>query len=55
LHLTDEPAEHLDADGVDALRSLVNEIKAAGRSVIIVTHDLGILDVVDKVVSLDDD
>lgn len=55
LHLIDEPAEHLDADGVDALRSLVNAMKAAGRSVIIVTHDLGILDVVDKVVSLDDD
>jgi ATP-binding cassette subfamily C protein CydC len=55
VHLIDEPAEHLDADGIDALRSLVLAMKAAGRSVVIVTHDLGILDVVDEVVSLDDD
>ncbi|NYI40949.1 thiol reductant ABC exporter subunit CydC [Demequina lutea] len=55
LHLIDEPAEHLDADGIDALRSLVLAMKAAGRSVVIVTHDLGILDVVDEVVSLDVD
>ncbi|NTV39359.1 MAG: thiol reductant ABC exporter subunit CydC [Demequinaceae bacterium] len=55
LHLIDEPAEHLDADGLDALRSLVLAMRAAGRSVVIVTHDLGILDVVDEVVSLDVD
>ena len=55
VHLIDEPAEHLDADGIDALRSLVLAMKAAGRSVVIVTHDLGILDVVDEVVSLDVD
>ena len=55
LHLIDEPAEHLDADGIDALRSLVLAMKAAGRSVVIVTHDLGILDVVDEVASLDVD
>jgi len=55
LHLIDEPAEHLDADGIDALRSLVLAMRAAGRSVVIVTHDLGILDVVDEVVSLDVD
>jgi ATP-binding cassette subfamily C protein CydC len=54
IHLIDEPAEHLDADGVDALRSLVAAMRAQGRSVVIVTHDLGILDVVDRVVSLDE-
>lgn len=53
VHLIDEPAEHLDADGIDALRSLVTAMRAEGRSVVIVTHDLGILDVVDKVVGLD--
>jgi ATP-binding cassette, subfamily C, bacterial CydC len=53
VHLIDEPAEHLDADGIDALRSLVTAMRREGRSVVIVTHDLGILDVVDKVVSLD--
>lgn len=55
VHLIDEPAEHLDADGIDALRSLVLAMKAAGKSIVIVTHDLGILDVVDEVVSLDVD
>lgn len=55
VHLIDEPAEHLDADGIDALRSLVGAMTAAQRSVIIVTHDLGILDVVEQVVSLDAD
>jgi ATP-binding cassette subfamily C protein CydC len=54
IHLIDEPAEHLDADGVDALRSLVAAMRAQGRSVVIVTHDLGILDVVDRVVTLDE-
>ncbi len=55
VHLIDEPAEHLDADGIDALRSLVGAMTAANRSVVIVTHDLGILDVVEQVVSLDAD
>ncbi|MCB2411807.1 thiol reductant ABC exporter subunit CydC, partial [Demequina sp. TTPB684] len=53
IHLIDEPAEHLDTDGIEALRALVGAMRARGRSVVIVTHDLGILDVVDKVVTLD--
>ncbi|WP_291379213.1 thiol reductant ABC exporter subunit CydC [Demequina sp.] len=53
IHLIDEPAEHLDADGIDALRALVAAMRRQGKSVVIVTHDLGILDVVDRVVSLD--
>ncbi len=53
IHLIDEPAEHLDADGIDALRALVTAMRDQGKSVVIVTHDLGILDVVDRVVSLD--
>jgi ATP-binding cassette subfamily C protein CydC len=53
IHLIDEPAEHLDADGVDALRAAVLGMRAKGHSVVIVTHDMGILDVVDEVVSLD--
>jgi ATP-binding cassette subfamily C protein CydC len=54
IHLIDEPAEHLDADGIEALRALVRAMRARGHSVVIVTHDLGILDVVDQVVNLDD-
>jgi ATP-binding cassette subfamily C protein CydC len=53
IHLIDEPAEHLDADGVDALRSAVHAMRARGHSVVIVTHDMAILDAVDQVVSLD--
>lgn len=53
IHLIDEPAEHLDADGIDALRSAVRAMRARGHSVVIVTHDMAILDVVDAVVSLD--
>lgn len=53
VHLIDEPAEHLDADGVDALRSAVRAMRARGHSVVIVTHDLAILDIVDAVISLD--
>jgi ATP-binding cassette subfamily C protein CydC len=54
IHLIDEPAEHLDDDGLDALRTVVRGMREKGHSVVIVTHDLGILDVVDEVVSLDD-
>lgn len=55
VHLIDEPAEHLDQDGIDALRALVTAMKQQGKSVVLVTHDLGILDVVEEVISLDDD
>lgn len=53
IHLIDEPAEHLDADGIDALRAALSAMQAKGTSVIVVTHDLGILDVVQEVISLD--
>ena len=53
IHLIDEPAEHLDADGVDALRSALRAMRSRGTRVIVVTHDLAILDVVQEVMSLD--
>ena len=53
IHLIDEPAEHLDADGIDALRAALAAMRERGTSVIVVTHDLGILDVVEEVISLD--
>ncbi len=53
LQLIDEPAEHLDAEGLDSLRATVRALRARGRTVVIVTHDLGVLDVVDEVISLD--
>ncbi|WP_228374198.1 thiol reductant ABC exporter subunit CydC [Demequina phytophila] len=52
--LIDEPAEHLDDAGADALRALVSRMRAEGRTVVLVTHDLTLLDLADAVVSLDD-
>ena len=43
---------HIDEAGVDVVRALVTEAKAASKAVIIVTHDHAILDVVDTVVEL---
>ncbi len=36
--LIDEPAEHLDNEGQDALRAVVMSLKAEGRIVVLVTH-----------------
>ncbi|WP_062314675.1 thiol reductant ABC exporter subunit CydC [Demequina rhizosphaerae] len=52
--LVDEPAEHLDDAGADALRAFVTRMRAQGRTVVLVTHDLSLLDLADSVVSLDD-
>ncbi|WP_228374550.1 thiol reductant ABC exporter subunit CydC [Demequina rhizosphaerae] len=52
--LVDEPAEHLDDAGADALRAFVSRMRAEGRTVVLVTHDLSLLDLADSVVSLDD-
>ena len=52
-HLIDEPGEHLDADGRDALRAVLSRLRADGRSVVIVTHDLTLVDAADRTVSLD--
>ena len=55
IHLIDEPAEHLDRDGADAVRALVNALRERGTTVVIVTHDHSVLDVVDTVVDLDEE
>ncbi|GIG55109.1 thiol reductant ABC exporter subunit CydC [Demequina activiva] len=52
-HLIDEPGEHLDAAGRDALRAVLERLRAEGRSVVIVTHDLALVDAADRTVSLD--
>ncbi|WP_062464352.1 thiol reductant ABC exporter subunit CydC [Demequina soli] len=52
--LIDEPAEHLDDSGASALRAMVSRMTAEGRTVVLVTHDLSLLDLADAVVSLDD-
>ena len=52
-HLIDEPGEHLDAPGRAALRAVLGRLRAQGRSVVIVTHDLTLVDAADMVVTLD--
>ncbi len=53
IHLIDEPGEHLDAPGRAALRAALSHMRAQGRSVVIVTHDLSLLDAADRTVNLD--
>ncbi|MBN2176824.1 MAG: thiol reductant ABC exporter subunit CydC [Demequinaceae bacterium] len=52
IHLIDEPGEHLDEAGTDIVQAIVEESRAAGRSLVIVTHDHALLKVVDTVVDL---
>jgi ATP-binding cassette, subfamily C, bacterial CydC len=49
--LIDEPAEHLDPQTADAL---VEELFAAGRSVVVVTHRISALHSADEVLVVDD-
>ncbi len=51
-HLIDEPAEHLDEAGADVVRAVIRRMASDGKTVVIVTHDRAILDVVDTVVDL---
>lgn len=54
IHLIDEPGEHLDRAGREALRAVLTTLRGQGRTVVIVTHDLPLLDLVDETVNLDD-
>lgn len=53
IHLIDEPGEHLDHAGREALRAALARLSGEGRSVVIVTHDLTLLDAADRTISLD--
>lgn len=50
----DEPNAHLDSDGDNALTAALTALKADGRTILIVSHKLGILPVVDKILVLRD-
>ncbi|WP_159449406.1 thiol reductant ABC exporter subunit CydC [Demequina sp. NBRC 110051] len=52
--LIDEPAEHLDVAGREALRAVLARLTSAGRTVVLVTHHLQLTDLADVTVSLDD-
>lgn len=51
----DEPTVGLDAAGVDRLRHLVHRLRASGRTVLVVSHDVRfVAEVADRVVVLDE-
>lgn len=52
--ILDEPNAHLDAEGDTALVQALGALKQAGRTILIVSHKLGILPVVDKILVLRD-
>lgn len=54
LYVFDEPNAHLDAEGDAALNMAIAELKAAGKTILVVSHKLGVLPVVDKMLVLRD-
>jgi ATP-binding cassette subfamily C protein len=50
----DEPNANLDSAGEEALLWAIQRLKAAGTTVVVITHKLNILSVVDKIVILRD-
>jgi ATP-binding cassette subfamily C protein len=46
--ILDEPNAHLDAEGDSALLAAIDHYKKAGHTILVVSHKLGILPVVDK-------
>lgn len=54
LLLLDEPNAHLDLEGEAQLLTALRELKARGRTVIVVAHRTGVLGAVDKLMMLRD-
>jgi ATP-binding cassette subfamily C protein len=52
--ILDEPNAHLDSEGDAALVAALAALKAEGRTILVVSHKLGILPVVDKMLVLRD-
>ncbi|WP_019368043.1 type I secretion system permease/ATPase [Sphingomonas sp. HT-1] len=54
LYVLDEPNAHLDSEGDVALNAAITQLKAAGKTILVVSHKLGVLPVVDKMLVLRD-
>lgn len=54
LYVLDEPNAHLDSEGDAALNAAITRLKAAGKTILVVSHKLGVLPVVDKMMVLRD-
>lgn len=53
LLVLDEPNAHLDDAGERALKAVLQDVRAAGGMVLLVTHRQGLLDTVDRVIALE--
>lgn len=54
IYVFDEPNAHLDAEGDAALNTAIATLKARGKTILLVSHKLGVLPVVDKMLVLRD-
>jgi ATP-binding cassette subfamily C protein len=54
LLVLDEPNANLDTAGEEALLMAIDRLKAAGTTVVLITHKVNILSIVDKIVVLGD-
>ena len=52
LYILDEPNAHLDSEGDAALNAAIARLKAEGHAVLVVSHKLGVLPVVDRLLVL---
>ena len=50
----DEPNSNLDGEGDAALTKAISDAKERGRTVLIVSHKLGVLPVIDKILVMRD-
>ncbi|WP_274627100.1 type I secretion system permease/ATPase [Arvimicrobium flavum] len=53
LIVLDEPNASLDAEGEEALRQAIDEVRAKGSTIVVIAQRLGILSMVDKILVLD--
>lgn len=54
LYVLDEPNAHLDSEGDAALNATIARLKAEGRTIVVISHKLGVLPVVDRMLVIRD-
>ncbi|HHX07200.1 MAG TPA: hypothetical protein GX741_02165 [Erysipelothrix sp.] len=53
LVLADEPTGNLDDDNKEVVLSILEKMKAMGKTILVVSHDTRVLDRFDKIVELE--
>ncbi len=53
LILADEPTGNLDAEATEEIMQLLDELHRAGRTIVLITHDLALADRCSSVISID--